>query len=245
MIMSASNSFAQVKWVSMSTNGKLPDRAIGGGKENGQAQYVCRAKLSDNGYHPGKLFKSSTGWVCNCAGGDNEIVSRKFDVLVSSGPINPEWKKLSEVSSRLSSIGVKTLDGHGNQLYPGLYEYYVVLSNKGRHVGKLWKGKCEFGYGGSAIKKDDAEKILVLVINDSNSTATAEEEEENNLLCGSLKWVKNENGNTYYEAKKYDCITIVESENGKVIGYLSQRIKKGTILIVKKNQGVNCGCNRG
>ena len=160
-------SIGQVNWVSMKTSGDLPNNAIAGGKENGQVQYVCRAKLGDGGYHPGKLFKSSSGWVCNCAGGDNEIVNRSFDVLIQDGPIAPQWRKLNEVSDKLNSIGVVTIDGHDNELYPCVYDYYRGLRHYGRHIGKLWKGKCEFGYGGTAIKKDDSDKILVLTINKS------------------------------------------------------------------------------
>jgi hypothetical protein len=60
----------------------IPDSAIAGGSEKGEAFYVCRA-ASVAGVHPGKVKRSSLG--CSIVSQGGEAVVDRFEVLV------PRW----------------------------------------------------------------------------------------------------------------------------------------------------------
>jgi len=73
------DAFDDVEW--RAWNGRLPAGAIRGGvDDNGRIPlFICRAHYR-NGIHPGKLREGR----CNIGWGGEEIVLRRFEVLVST-----------------------------------------------------------------------------------------------------------------------------------------------------------------
>jgi len=76
----------ELEWVK-AAGAALPVGAVEGGPENSAPMYIGRVNYSAGGrnlgVHPGKVFKSGTGYICNFGYGGEEIsVNRDFEVLV-------------------------------------------------------------------------------------------------------------------------------------------------------------------
>lgn len=76
----------KLDWVKVE-GATLPAGAVEGGSENNAPMYIGRVNYSvggrNLGVHPGKVFKSGSGYICNFGYGGKEIsVNRDFEVLV-------------------------------------------------------------------------------------------------------------------------------------------------------------------
>jgi len=130
---------------------KVPNNAVVGGFEPGRNLVVCRAEYAD-GIHPGKLVDCG----CNIGYGDLEIVSDKFEILVSDKDYRWEQVTNCELPSGAIRGGIEG-------------ERYLVICRAnhagGLHPGKVVDCNCNIGFAGKEIQVVDYE---VLVKNVSN-----------------------------------------------------------------------------
>lgn len=69
--------------------------AIGGGSENGDKLYICRAAVA-GGLHIGKIKQSALG--CNVTDGRREIIAKRFELLI------PRWRTGTEGTLPVSAL---------------------------------------------------------------------------------------------------------------------------------------------
>jgi len=127
-------------------NCEVPENAVVGGYESGRNLIVCRAEYAD-GIHPGKLVDCS----CNIGYGDLEIVSNKFEVLVSEKDYR--WEQV--INCDLPAGAIRGgIEG----------ERYLVICRAnyegGMHPGKVVDCNCNIGYAGKEIHISDYEVLV-------------------------------------------------------------------------------------
>ncbi len=129
----------RVRWVRVQ-EGRIPAQALEGGRDKGQPIYVCRAQYQ-NGTHIGKVVNRR----CNIGWGGREVVLNTFDVLVERR--RARWVSSGQNLPRGAVLAGRSPAG----------DLYVCRGSyrDGTHIGKLFKGKCNIGWGGKEVTLDE------------------------------------------------------------------------------------------
>lgn len=134
----------EARWLK-AQSGQIPSGAVGGGHESNTEMYVCRGYYKD-GEHPGKLLKGR----CNIGWGGQEIALTDYDVLVQPGGLS--WLPQDQARNRRCVVG-----GQEGQ------EKQCVCRGDfrgGLHPGKVWKGRCNIGWGGQEFPLSTYEVLV-------------------------------------------------------------------------------------
>ena len=111
---------------------------------DGTRLYVCRAKMSDGGTHPGKAFSG----VCNIGwGGVEKSLSSGYELLVNTKPELAQYLPQTWVNP--STPANATFQGGAINNIP--LRVCRAAYTGGWHLGKEWAGKCNIGYGGKEV----------------------------------------------------------------------------------------------
>jgi hypothetical protein len=112
---------------------------------DGTRLYVCRARMSDGGTHPGKFFNGmcNVGW-----GGAEKSLTSGYELLVNTKPemarfLSQTW--LNPASAPVSA----TFQGGSVGTTPMRVARAAYIG--GWHLGKEWEGKCNIGYDGKEV----------------------------------------------------------------------------------------------
>ncbi|MFZ5584444.1 MAG: DM9 repeat-containing protein [Thermodesulfobacteriota bacterium] len=133
-------------WVAAG-EGEPPAGAVGGGMVREGELFVCRARMPD-GLHIGKYWRGR----CNVGYRGREELAREFEILVRSGG-GLVWRK--------GRAGL----GGGGCLVAGRAQGQDLCVCRGRHrdglhIGKLWAGRCQIGWGGQEVALDEFEVLV-------------------------------------------------------------------------------------
>ena len=134
----------RIHWV-RAHDGRIPDNAVEGGRDQGNTLYICRAGYQD-GTHIGKVVNRK----CNIGWGGREVVLDDFAVLVQGGRVR--WVGPGQRLPRGAVFAGRCPDG----------DMYVCRGGYrgGTHLGKLFKGKCNIGYGGKEVVLDNYQVLI-------------------------------------------------------------------------------------
>jgi hypothetical protein len=133
----------KVRWVAV-RNGQIPSNAFEGGRADGQPLYICRTQYQ-NGTHVGKVVNRR----CNIGWGGREIVVNHFQVLVERR--RAHWVRTGQNLPRGAVLAGRSPSG----------DLYVcrVRHENGTHIGKLFNGRCNIGWGGKELSLDNYEVL--------------------------------------------------------------------------------------
>jgi hypothetical protein len=111
---------------------------------DGTRLYVCRAKMDDGGFHPGKFFNGmcNVGW-----GGGEKAQTSGYELLVNTKPDLAPF--LSQTWVDPSTPASATFTGGSVNNTPMRVARAAYVG--GWHLGKEWAGKCNIGYGGREV----------------------------------------------------------------------------------------------
>lgn len=144
----ADPSMSDFYWVKSSVNAALPDFAVQGGHDsNGAPLYICQAK-HNGGVHPGKIVNGN----CNITYAGIEIVKPKYQVLVSTTPLN--WVKAGGGFVPPGAVPGGYENGHP------LFICKAKYADGSVHPGKIVGNTCNYGYAGKEILSSTY-KVLV------------------------------------------------------------------------------------
>ncbi|MCC7261719.1 MAG: DUF3421 domain-containing protein [Candidatus Latescibacteria bacterium] len=113
-----------------------------GGQVGNLRLAVCRASFQD-GVHPGKYFNGQ----CNVSWGGKEVArTTDYQVLVNTQPQNAKY-----LTQRWNAAGEGFVGGNAGNTPLRVCQTWAA---DGTHLGKVWEGKCYYGWGG--VEKADA-----------------------------------------------------------------------------------------
>jgi len=126
---------APYSWVTV-REGRIPASAVQGGQDQGAPIYICRAQYQ-NGIHAGKVVNRR----CNFGWGGREVVLNDYQVLVERQGVR--WVAQGQGVPRGAVLAGRVPGG----------DLYVCRASHGggTHIGKLFNGKCNIGWGGQEV----------------------------------------------------------------------------------------------
>jgi len=127
------------------TGQRLPRGAVFAGRCPEGDLYVCRGTYK-NGMHIGKFYKGK----CNVGWGGKEVILDDFELLSAPGS---RWLKAQPGQVPAGAVG----GGNDNNA-----EMYVCRGyyKDGEHPGKLWRGRCNIGWGGQEVGLNDYDVLV-------------------------------------------------------------------------------------
>ncbi len=130
-----------LQWIASQSGYAMPKNAVYGGTNDDDAGlYICHVNYR-GGVHPGKLYRGK----CNFGFGGKEVVADAYEVLVGRAA----WGD----PARSGGI-VGGYNDDGAQLL-----ICRAYHKGGQHPGKLYRGNCNFGYGGKEIVSSSYELL--------------------------------------------------------------------------------------
>ncbi|HTO49406.1 MAG TPA: DM9 repeat-containing protein [Burkholderiales bacterium] len=141
----------ELVWV-FASRGHIPKGSLAAGKgTNGDALYVCRARLANGSEQPGRIREPMLG--CAIMYGGLEWSIGAYQVLRDDGPKLIKWVNAKESPKGAYAVG-READG------TVLHLCRATLGDGSALIGKLAAGSCHYGVGG---KEQNTSEFEVLV----------------------------------------------------------------------------------